>query len=102
MLDAANKWISLISWWATADGVVIQNLAARLQATASWARILALVVDASLVLLAFAADHALWSAVWWSSNVSLDARAHSMSIGHSANTVSTARAWSTRINNGHS
>lgn len=73
MLDASNKWISLISRWAAADGVVVQNLAACLQATASWARILALVADASLVLLAFAADHTLRSAVGWRSNVSLDA-----------------------------
>ena len=93
LFNAADEWISLIVWWATADGVVVDNVAAGLDTAGSRAGVQTLLSDTRLDLGALGADHALGSAVGRSALIARQARAYSLTINLAALRVGTAGRW---------
>jgi hypothetical protein len=72
---ALREWISCVPNIARADWSVVDYMALGVEAARSNTRVTALVVDACELTRTFCTQHALWSTVRRSSDVTLQARA---------------------------
>lgn len=89
--DALREWIADVLTGTVADGIVIKDLAVSVQAAQAWARIAALLIDASEMNRTLRADEALRTTMRRRALVSRTARAYRTIVHHTANAVRTAR-----------
>ena len=97
LFNAADEWISLIVWWATADGVVVDNVAAGLDTAGSRAGVQTLLSDTRLDLGALGADHALGTAVGRRSDIRGLTRAHGVTTHHATHAVGATGSRIARV-----
>ena len=95
--SAASEGISLIANIAGTDGVVVGDSAVGIEATQTWTRVSAGLLDTCSGLTTLSTDQALWSAVRWRSNHSLLTGADADSIAFSELAVRSTWVGITRI-----
>ena len=76
---------------------MIDNFAVSIGSTGSWTGVSTLLLDTGLGQRTLRAQETLWSAVWWTSEISLEAGADWSRALWSAFTVWSTWVWVTRI-----
>ena len=91
------KWVALIVWRTCTDRVVPDHMTASIDTTTTWAWVLALLIQARLVLSTVGAENAFRTTMWGSAKVTRKARTDAISVCHLLRAERPTKVSRTRI-----
>lgn len=94
-----DKWIACLPIWATANWIVIDNIAFAMRPTCTGARINTLLSDTCLIHGTFRTYNTFWTTIWRRTNISGSTWTNWMIRVHTARRIRSTRRWYAKILN---